>query len=67
MSNKLKELEKLGQSVWLDNISRDKIKKGELKNLISEIGMKGVTSNPSIFQKAIGSGNAYDDQIKSFY
>ena len=65
MSNKLKELEKLGQSVWLDNISRDKIKKGELKNLISEIGMKGVTSNPSIFQKAIGSGNAYDEQIKS--
>ena len=65
MSDKLKDLEKLGQSVWLDNISRDKIKKGELKNLISEIGMKGVTSNPSIFQKAIGSGNAYDDQIKS--
>ncbi len=65
MSNKLKELEKFGQSVWLDNISRDKIKKGELKNLISEIGMKGVTSNPSIFQKAIGSGNAYDEQIKS--
>ncbi len=65
MSNKLKELEKFGQSVWLDNISRDKIKKGELKNLIDEIGMKGVTSNPSIFQKAIGSGNAYDEQIQS--
>ena len=65
MSNKLKELEKFGQSVWLDNISRDKINKGELKNLIDKIGMKGVTSNPSIFQKAIASGNAYDDQIKS--
>ncbi len=65
MSNKLKELEKFGQSVWLDNISRDKINKGELKNLIDEIGMKGVTSNPSIFQKAIASGNAYDEQIKS--
>ncbi len=65
MSNKLKELEKLGQSVWLDNISRDKINKGELKKLIDDIGLKGVTSNPSIFQKAIGAGNAYDDQIKS--
>ncbi|MEO8398829.1 MAG: bifunctional transaldolase/phosoglucose isomerase [Ignavibacteriaceae bacterium] len=65
MKSKLKELEKYGQSVWLDNISREKIKKGELKKLIDEIGLKGVTSNPSIFQKAIGGGNDYDDQIKS--
>ncbi len=65
MSSKLKELEKFDQSVWLDNISRDKIKSGELKNLIDEIGMKGVTSNPSIFQKAIAAGDDYDDQLKS--
>jgi len=64
MKNPLIELEKFGQSVWLDNISRDMLIKGELKKLRDEDGLKGVTSNPSIFQKAMGSGHAYDEQIK---
>jgi len=65
MNNPVLELEKYGQSVWLDNISRSMIKKSELQNLIKTIGLKGVTSNPTIFQKAIGSGTDYDDHIKS--
>jgi transaldolase len=64
MSNPLVELQKYGQSVWLDNINRGMILNGELKKLINEIGLRGVTSNPTIFQKAIGSGHQYDDQIK---
>ena len=64
MKNPLIELEKFGQSVWFDNISRDLLVKGELKKLRDEDGLKGVTSNPSIFQKAMASGHAYDDQIK---
>lgn len=64
MKNPLIELEKFEQSVWLDNINRDMLVKGELKKLRDEDGLKGVTSNPSIFQKAMGSGQAYDAQIK---
>ena len=64
MKNPLIELEKFGQSVWLDNINRDLLLRGELKMLVDKDGLKGVTSNPSIFQKAMGSGHAYDDQIK---
>jgi len=64
MANPLIELEKLGQSIWIDNISRGMLKKGELKNLVENDGITGVTSNPSIFQKAIGKGNDYDEQLK---
>ena len=63
MKNPLIELEKFGQSVWLDNISRGIIKKGELERLVKEDGLKGVTSNPSIFQKAMAGGHDYDKQI----
>jgi transaldolase/glucose-6-phosphate isomerase len=63
MNIRFKELEQIGQSVWLDNISRDLLNNKELEKLISEIGLKGVTSNPTIFQKAVGSGHAYDKQI----
>ncbi len=65
MKNPLIELENFGQSVWLDNISRDMLLKGELQMLVDKDGLKGVTSNPSIFQKAMGSGQAYDDQIRN--
>ncbi len=65
MANQLRELEKFGQSVWIDNISRGMLKKGELKRLVEEDGISGVTSNPTIFQKAIGKSNDYDEQIKS--
>ena len=51
--NPLKKLETLGQSIWLDYIRRDLIASGELRRLIEEDGLRGMTSNPSIFEKAI--------------
>ncbi len=51
--NSLKQLQNYGQSVWLDYIRRSLIESGELKNMIEEDGLRGLTSNPSIFQKAI--------------
>ena len=59
------ELQALGQSVWLDNISRGMLNKGELKQLIDDDGLQGVTSNPTIFEKAIGHSPDYDDEIKA--
>ena len=53
-----------GQSVWLDYITRDLVRGGELKRLIEEDGLRGMTSNPTIFEKAIGAGDSYDAQIK---
>lgn len=64
-TNPLEELYKLGQSPWYDNIERKLFKTGEFAKLISEYGMMGVTSNPTIFDKAISSSNDYDDQIKT--
>jgi transaldolase/glucose-6-phosphate isomerase len=61
--NPVKALEKHGQSVWLDFLARGFIAKGELKELIDTDGVKGVTSNPSIFEKAIGSSDEYDAAI----
>jgi transaldolase / glucose-6-phosphate isomerase len=61
--NPVKELEKHGQSVWLDFLARGFIAKGDLKKLIDTDGVKGVTSNPSIFEKAIGSSDEYDGAI----
>jgi transaldolase / glucose-6-phosphate isomerase len=61
--NPVKELEKHGQAVWLDFLARGFIAKGDLKRLIDEDGVKGVTSNPSIFEKAIGSSDEYDAPI----
>jgi transaldolase len=62
--NPLVALVDQGQSIWLDNITRDLVRGGELRRLIEEDGLRGMTSNPTIFQKAIASGSAYDDQIK---
>ncbi len=62
--NPLVALVALGQSIWLDYITRDLVQGGELKRLIEEDGLRGMTSNPTIFQKAIASGQAYDDQIR---
>jgi len=61
--NPVKALEQHGQSVWLDFLARGFVAKGELKKLIDNDGLKGVTSNPSIFEKAIGSSNEYDGAI----
>lgn len=65
--NTLIELHKLGQSFWYDNISRDLIHSGELKRMIDEDGLRGVTSNPTIFHKAIKGTNTYDDQLKYLF
>jgi transaldolase / glucose-6-phosphate isomerase len=61
--NPVKKLEQHGQAVWLDFLARGFVAKGDLKRLIDEDGVKGVTSNPSIFEKAIGSSDEYDAPI----
>jgi len=63
MANPLRTLNEYGQSVWLDFVSRDLLKSGGLAKLIAEDGLRGVTSNPSIFEKAIGHGDDYDALI----
>ena len=63
MANPLRMLNEFGQSVWLDFVSRDLLKSGGLAHLIAEDGLRGVTSNPSIFEKAIGHGDDYDALI----
>jgi transaldolase/glucose-6-phosphate isomerase len=63
--NPLKELLKYGQSVWLDYIRRNLITSGELKRLIDEDGLRGMTSNPSIFEKAIAGSTDYTDFLNS--
>ncbi len=62
---KFDKLLEFGQSYWLDNLSREIITNGELENRIKNEGLRGITSNPSIFKKAISSGHLYDDQIKA--
>jgi transaldolase/glucose-6-phosphate isomerase len=64
--NPLKQLEACGQSPWLDYLKRSLIEKGELRNLIERDGLKGVTSNPSIFEKAIGESDEYAEALKQF-
>src|SRR6202000_2672931 len=63
--NPVKALEKHRQAVWLDFLARGFVVKGDLKKLIDTDGVKGVTSNPSIFEKAIGSSDEYDSPIGS--
>lgn len=64
-TNTIKQLHtEQDQSVWQDDISRDMLQQGILKQRIDEVGIRGVTSNPTIFQKAIASGHAYDEDIK---
>src|ERR1700757_3844031 len=60
----LHELSALGQSVWIDFLSREMLQTGELARMMDEDAVVGVTSNPTIFQKAISQGDAYDEQIK---
>lgn len=63
--NPLCQLEQLGQSIWLDTLSRDLIQSGKLKQLAEEDGLKGVTSNPSIFEKAIAESDRYAADIET--
>src|ERR1700747_2373372 len=62
--SRLHELSARGQSVWIDYLSRNLLETGELKRMMQEDAVVGVTSNPTIFQKAISQGNAYDEQLK---
>jgi len=61
---RLQELAKRGQAVWFDTLSRDLVHTGELKRMMDVDAVSGVTSNPTIFQKALSSGNAYDEDLK---
>ncbi|MEP7072689.1 MAG: transaldolase [Nitrosospira sp.] len=63
--NPLEQILQCGQSVWLDSISRDLINSGELQRLVSEDKLRGVTSNPTIFEQAIAHGNSYDDALRA--
>ena len=65
VTNPLKALLSFGQSMWLDYIRRDLITSGSLKKMIEEDGLRGMTSNPSIFEKAIGESSLYDDILKT--
>src|SRR5437016_820179 len=62
--SRLHQLSELGQSVWIDYLSRDLLRTGELARMMEEDAVVGVTSNPTIFQKAISHGDAYDEQLR---
>ncbi|HTW84976.1 MAG TPA: bifunctional transaldolase/phosoglucose isomerase [Candidatus Sulfotelmatobacter sp.] len=64
MGTQLRELAAVGQSIWLDNIRRSMFAGGDLQKLIDQ-GLRGMTSNPTIFEKAIGSGTDYDEQLRT--
>lgn len=65
MSNPLVEIMKLGQSIWYDNIRRAMLVSGDLAKKIEEDDLRGVTSNPTIFEKAITGSNDYDEQMRT--
>ena len=62
-STPLEQLDEHGQSVWIDFLSRDFVEKGDLQGLVDQ-GVRGVTSNPTIFQSAIADGDSYDEQLR---
>jgi transaldolase len=64
MTDVLGELTQAGVSVWLDDISRERLRSGNLESLVRDFHVRGVTSNPTIFANALAKGDAYDDQIK---
>ena len=63
-SSPMTHLSALGQSVWIDFLSRESIREGHLQHLIDEDSVVGATSNPTIFQKAMTAGSAYDEQLR---
>ena len=65
MTNPTQQLSALGQSLWLDNITREILKKGTLKHYIGELSVTGLTSNPTIYDHAIGSGDWYNGRSRS--
>ncbi|WP_421655035.1 transaldolase [Leptothermofonsia sp. ETS-13] len=64
-ANPLQEIQALGQSIWMDNLTRDLIQSGELKRMIETRGLRGITSNPAIFEKAIAGNKIYDADIEA--
>src|SRR5947209_2931569 len=63
MSSPLADLSAAGVSIWLDDISRERLRSGNLTDLVANKHVVGVTSNPTIFQKALEKGSAYDEQV----
>ena len=63
-NSRLHQLSGLGQSVWIDSLSREWLQDGELARMMSEDAVVGVTSNPTIFQKAMAEGEWYDNQLR---
>jgi transaldolase len=63
--NTWKKVGELGQSLWYDNIGRSFITSGGLQEMVADLGLRGVTSNPSIFEKSISNGKEYDDDIRA--
>src|SRR5919109_855737 len=63
-SSRLHQLSEHGQSVWIDSLSREMLETGELERLMREDAVVGVTSNPTIFEKALSTGGWYDDQLR---
>jgi transaldolase len=65
MNNPLLKIKDCGQSIWMDNLNRNLIKSGELKETIEKLGLRGLTSNPSIFEAAIANNKTYDADIEA--
>ena len=63
MNERLKKLQEIGQSVWVDSLSRDDIQNGDLQRMMED-GVLGVTSNPTIFQQAIARSELYDEELQ---
>jgi len=64
-TNRVRQITELGQAIWLDNLSRQLLDEGTLARMIEEDGLSGVTSNPTIFAKAVGEGDRYDDALRA--
>ena len=64
MNRNTQKLHDLGQRLWLDNITRDLLQSGTLARYIADLSVTGLTSNPTIFERAISSGDAYDEAIQ---
>jgi transaldolase len=64
MSNNLRDIEALGQAIWIDNLNRDLLDSGTMRDLVEQDGISGVTSNPTIFEKGMGHSDRYDDAFR---
>jgi len=67
MASRLDALHAAGVSIWIDSLSREMLETGELARLVDEDAVTGVTSNPTIFQKALAEGDRYDEQLRGLF